>query len=141
MKWVTWENVGIDRMGCAWLIRKFIDPKAEFLFVPHQYTPLPKGAEPFDIPGVHLSHYEGHCSFHKILREYKLHDPVLDRIARIIDEADTIQEVTLEPASAGLDLICRGVRLTSADDLVALERSAMLYDALYAQLQTEEVKL
>jgi hypothetical protein len=140
MKWLTWENIGIDRMGCAWLIRKFIDPKAEFLFVPKGKTPLPADAEPFDIPGVRLSHHGGHCSFHTMLHEYKLHDPVLDRIARIIDEADTVQEVTLEPASVGLDLICRGIRLTSTDDLTALEHSAMLYDALYAQLQSEEVK-
>ena len=140
MKWLTWENIGIDRMGCAWLIRKFIDPKAEFLFVPKGQTPLPADAEPFDIPGVRLSHHGGHCSFHTMLREYKLHDPALDRMARVIDEADTIQEVALEPASAGLDLICRGIRLTSADDHAALERSAMLYDAFYAQLQSEEVK-
>lgn len=138
MKWVTWENVGIDRMGCAWLIRKFIDPQAEFLFVPKGSAPLPADAEPFDIPGVRLSHHGGHCSFHTMLREYKLQDPVLDRIARIIDEADTIQEVALEPASAGLDLLCRGIRLTSPDDPAALERSAHLYDALYAQLQSEE---
>lgn len=138
MKWVTWENVGIDRMGCAWLIRKFIDPQAEFLFVPKGSALLPADAEPFDIPGVRLSHHGGHCSFHTMLREYKLQDPVLDRIARIIDEADTIQEVALEPASAGLDLLCRGIRLTSPDDPAALERSAHLYDALYAQLQSEE---
>ena len=137
MKWVTWENVGIDRMGCAWLIRKFIDPEPEFQFVPKGKT-WPDDAEPFDIPGVHLSHHGGHCSFHMILREYKLHEPALDRIARIIDEADTIQAVMLEPASAGLDLICRGIRLTSSNDKQALERGAMLYDALYAQLQSEE---
>jgi hypothetical protein len=134
MKWVTWENVAVDRMACAWLIRRFIDPKAEFLFVPVGEKPLPKGAEPFDIPGVRLTHRRGHCSFHTFLREYKLKDPVLQRIARIVDEADVVQEVTVEPVAPGLDFICRGLRLTSPDDHAALERGALIYEALYAQL-------
>ena len=79
MKWVTWENVGVDRMACAWLIRRSIDPKAKFLFIPKGQQDLPKGAEPFDIPGVRLSHHRGHCSFHTLLGEYKLDDPVLKR--------------------------------------------------------------
>lgn len=135
MKWVTWENIGIDRMGCAWLIKKHIDPSAEFIFIPRGRTPLPEDAEPFDIPGVRLSHHGGHCSFHTLLREYRLDDPVLERIARIIDEADTVQEVSLEPASPGIDLICQGIRQSSSDDYVALERSAVLYEALYAALE------
>lgn len=135
MKWVTWENVGVDRIGCAWLIRKHIDPKAKFLFVAPGQRELPKGAEPFDIPGARLSHHQGHCSFHAIVREYKLDDPVLHRIARIIDEADTVQEACVEPAAAGLDLICEGFRLISPDDATAIERGAMLYDALYERLK------
>lgn len=134
MKWVTWENVGVDRMACAWLIRRSIDPKAKFLFIPKGQKELPPGAEPFDIPGVRLSHHRGHCSFHTLLGEYKLDDPVLHRLARIIDEADTVQEVSVEPAAAGLDLICEGVRRTSPSDDVALERGAMIYEALYAEL-------
>ena len=137
MKWVTWENVGVDRMACAWLIRKHIDPKARFLFVPRGTQPLPAGAEPFDIPGVRLSHHQGHCSFHALLREYDLSDSVLHRIARIIDEADTVQEVNVEPTAPGLDLICDGLRLISPDDDSALERGAMIYDALYAMLEKE----
>ena len=97
MKWVTWENVGIDRIGCGWLIRKYIDAKAKFMFVPVGTKTLPDGAEPFDIPGVRLSHHQGHCSFHAFLREYKLDNPVLHRMARIIDEADTLQEALVEP--------------------------------------------
>lgn len=139
MKWVTWENVGVDRMACAWLIRKQIDPKAKFVFVPRGTQPLPAGAEPFDIPGVRLSHHQGHCSFHTLLREYDINDLVLHRIARIIDEADTVQEVCVEPASPGLDLICEGLRLTSPDDDTALERGAMVYDALYAKLSKEMI--
>lgn len=136
MKWVTWENVGVDRMACAWLIRKRIDPKAKFLFVPvGQTTDLPKDAEPFDIPGVRLSHRQGHCSFHALLKEHKIDDPVLARIARIIDEADTVQEVSVEPAAAGLDLICEGLRQISPDDETALRHGALVFDALYERLK------
>jgi hypothetical protein len=137
MRWVTWRNVGVDRMACAWLIRREIDPKAEFLFVPEEQKPLPRGAEPFDIPGARLSHHHGHCSFHSILDTYKLKDPVLRRMARIIDEADTIQDALLEPAAAGLDLLCRGIRRTSPDDVTALSRGEMIYEALYAELSAE----
>lgn len=137
MKWVTWQQVGVDRMACAWLITTYLDQEAEFLFVPAGQKPLPEGAEPVDIPGVRLSHHRGHCTFYTMLREYDLHDPVLQRIARVVDEADTVQEASLEPAAAGLDLICRGLRLTSPNDQVALERGRLIYDALYAQFASE----
>jgi hypothetical protein len=137
MKWVTWERVAVDRMACAWLIRRSIDADAEFVFIPVGHKPLPDGAEPFDIPGVRLSHRRGHCTFHTMLREYGLTDPVLQRIARIVDEADVVQEVAVEPVAPGLDLLCRGLRQISPDDHVALERGALLYDALYAQLARE----
>ncbi len=137
MKWVTWEQVGVDRMACAWLITKYLDSEAEFLFVPAGQKPLPKEAEPFDLPGVRLSHHRGHCTFYTMLREYDLHDPVLERIARVVDEADTVQEVTLESAAPGLDVLCRGLRLISPDDRVALERGRLIYEALYAVLASE----
>ncbi len=137
MKWVTWEHVMVDRMACAWLIKRFIDPQAEFMFIPAGHKPLPDGAEPFDLPGVRLSHRRGHCTFHTMLREYDLKDPILHRIAQIVDEADVVQEVAVEPAAPGLDLICRGVRLISPDDDVALERGALIYEAIYAQLASE----
>ena len=139
-RWVTWQNVGIDRMGCAWLIRRFIDKNPEFVFIHEGSTVVPNGAEPFDIPGVRLSHHGGHCSFHAFLREYELNDPLLKRIARIIDEADTVQEANVEPAAPGLDLICTGIRLNSPDDHLAAERGAMIYDALYAALRSEEAR-
>jgi hypothetical protein len=141
MRWVTWEHVAVDRMACAWLIRRSIDAEAEFLFVPTGHKPLPEGAEPFDIPGVRLSHRRGHCTFHTLLREYGLTDRVLQRIARIVDEADVVQEVAVEPIAPGLDLLCRGLRAISPDDLVALTRGALLYDALYAQLAGEVATL
>ena len=135
MKWVTWENIAVDRMACAWLIRRFIDPAAEFHFVPLGHSPLLDDAEPFDIPGVRLSHHRGHCTFHTMLHVFELTDPTLQRIARIVDEADVVQEIALESAAPGLDVICRGLRQISPDDQVALERGALIYDALYAQLK------
>jgi hypothetical protein len=137
VKWVTWKNVGVDRIGCAWLIRRFVDPAAEFSFIPSGQTPLPEDAEPFDIPGVRLSHHQGHSTFHTILDEYELTDPILGRIARMIDEVDTTQEVLVEPAAPGLELICTGLRLTSPNDQVALDRGALVYEALYAQLAAD----
>jgi hypothetical protein len=137
MRWVTWEEVGVDRMACAWLIRGFIDREAEFIFIPAGQRPLPEHAEPFDIPGARLSHHRGHSTFHTMLHRYNLKDPVLKRIARIVDEADVVQEVAVEPAAPGLDLICRGIRATSPDDRIALERGAIVYEALYAQLSSD----
>ena len=137
MRWVTWEGVGIDRMACAWLIRKQIDPAAQFVFIPEGCTNLPADAEPFDIPGTRLSHHGGHCSFYAMIREYDLHDPVLERIARIIDEADTVQEVELEPVAPGMDFVCRGLRRISPDDASALTHGTLLYEAVYAQLAVE----
>jgi hypothetical protein len=134
MKWVTWENVAVDRMACAWLIRRFIDPQAEIIFIPAGHKPLPDDAEPFDIPGAKYSHRRGHCTFHTFLREYNLKDPILERIAQIVDEADVVQEAAVEPAAPGLDLICRGLRRISPDDPIALKRGALIYEALYAEL-------
>jgi hypothetical protein len=136
MKWVTWENVGVDRIGCAWLILRDIDPQAEFLFISRD-DELPAGAEPFDVPNVLFSHHGGHCSFYALLNHYELKDPILHRIARIIDEADTVQQVRLEPAATGLDLICEGMRLISHDDREAIDRGRVVYDAIYARLQSE----
>jgi len=137
MKWVTWKNIGVDRMGCIWLIQHWIDPQAEFFFIPIGEKSSPEAGEPFDIPGERDSHLGGHCSFYALLHKHQIHDVVLSRIARIIDEADEIQEVTVEPAAYGLDLICRGLRQTSKDDFEAMEHGGLIYDALYAQLKLE----
>jgi hypothetical protein len=137
MNWVTWTDIGVDRMACAWLITRVLDPAPTFVFVAAGTAPLPADAEPFDIPGVRLSHYRGHCSFHTMLRIYALSDPVLARIARLVDEADVVQEAPVEPAAPGLDLLCRGLRRISPDDQRALEHGLVLYDALYAELAAE----
>ena len=134
MKWVTWENSGVDRIGCIWLIRRWIDPNAEFLFVPAEGVSLPKGAKPFDIPGTRYSHHGNHCTFHALLKEYNVQDPILSQIASIIDEADLVQEINVEPIAPGLDAVCRGIRRISADDYEALERGVLVYEALYTEL-------
>lgn len=136
MKWVTWENIGVDRMASIWLIRRFIDAEAEIIFVPAGTTPLPEGYEAFDIPGVRFSHHRGRCTFYAFLSAFKLDDPLLQRIAQIVDEADVVKEIMLEAAAPGLDLICRGIRRISADDHEAAERGCMIFDALYTQLKT-----
>jgi hypothetical protein len=137
MKWVTWQNIGVDRMACIWLIRRWIDPEAEFIFIPLGEQPTPDQGEPFDIPGVRYSHHGGHCTFYALLRENGIDDPILTRIAEIIDEADEVQEVSLEPAAFGLDLICRGLRQISQNDFEAMERGRLIYEALYAQLKLD----
>ena len=140
MKWVTWENIGVDRMACSWLIRRWVDPKAEFTFIPFGGKPKSEDGEPFDIPGERYSHHGGHCTFFALLKENKINDPILKRIAQMVDEADEIQEVTVEPAALGLDLICRGLRQTSKDDFEAMERGKLIYDALYAKLKIDSGK-
>jgi hypothetical protein len=140
MKWVTWKNIGVDRMACIWLIHRWIDPKAEFTFIPVGEKSSPEDGEPFDIPGEHYSHHGGHCTFYALLEEKKINDPILTRIAQIVDEADEVQEVTLEPAALGLDLICRGLRQISTDDFEALERGSLIYEALYEQLKLDSSK-
>jgi hypothetical protein len=137
MRWATWENVGIDRMACAWLIKRFIDTEAQFLFISAGQSSLPENAEAFDIPGVRLSHRRNHCTFYVMLHEYGFDDPVLHRIAAIIDEADVVQDALVEPTAMGVDIICRGIRRISPDDQTALERGYLIYEALYAQLSAE----
>jgi hypothetical protein len=137
MKWVTWKNIGVDRMACIWLIRRWIDREAEFTFIPTGEKLLPEQGEPFDIPGERYSHHGGHCTFYALLKENSITDPILNRIAQIVDEADEIQVVSIEPAAFGLDLICRGLREISRDDIEAMERGNLIYNALYAQLKLD----
>jgi hypothetical protein len=116
------------------LIRRFIDPQAEFQFILAGQKPIQDDVEPFDIPGVKYSHRRGHCTFMTFLKEHNLKDPILQQIGHIVDEADVVQEVAVEPVSPGLDIICRGLRRISKDDTEALEHGYILYDALYAEL-------
>jgi hypothetical protein len=134
MNWVTREYVHVDRTACPWLIKKFIDPKAEFLFVPTEKieeTTKKYGAIPFDAPGVKLGHRNGKCSFETMLEEYRLTDPVLCELAKIVHSADT-SDKGLAPEGIGLDAIMTGARFNVKDDLEAIKEAAYVYDALYS---------
>jgi hypothetical protein len=129
MKWATRPNCHVDRTACAWLIRRFIDPEATFLFIT-DLDELPRDATPFDIRGAALSHRNGSCSFEVFLEHYELDDPVLEDMARIVHEADLDDERYDAPEAPGLDAVIRGLTLVTHDTRV-LELSAALYDGLY----------
>jgi hypothetical protein len=121
--------VHIDRAACAWLIRRSIDPAAEFVFVGDP-AEVPAGATPFDMRGVELGHVGGECSFETILRRYELTDPVLWRIAEIVHVADLDDDRYDAPEAPGLDVLLRGLSMTG-DDERTLAVSGPLFDALY----------
>ncbi len=140
MKWVTRERPKIDRVACPWLIRRFVDPQAEFLYVPPEQVMAvaqAEGAIPYDVPDVELGHHGAECSFDAIIRKYNLIDPALQQLALIVRGADTDAK-DLTPQSRGLDAIGEGFRLVYGDDHELLERELPVYDALYAYCQQQE---
>jgi len=133
VKWATRTGPHVDRTACTWLVRRFIDPDAEFVFVSDP-DEVPADATPFDMRGAELSHHHGECSFEAFLRRYALDDPVLWSIARIVHEADLEDGRYDAPEAIGLDALIRGLELTRSDDDV-LALSAPLYDGLYEYLR------
>lgn len=129
MRWATRAGCHVDRAACAWLIRRFLDPDAEFVFVDDP-DEVPEGATPFDIRGAELSHHGGDCSFETMLHRYELDDPVLWDLARIVHEADLADERFDAPEAPGLDVICRGLTMVRGDDDV-LAITDPLFDSLY----------
>lgn len=130
MRWATRRHCHIDRAACAWLIRRFLEPDAEFVFVDDP-DDVPAGATPFDMQGVELGHRGGECSFEAFLRRYELDDPVLWEIARIVHEADLADERYDAPEAPGLDVLLRGLSMTYDDDDDLLVLTAPLFDGLY----------
>ncbi len=137
MKWITREHVKVDRVACPWLIKKFIDPQAEFYFVPvakvlEEAQRL--GATPFDISGVKLGHHGKECSFEAILKEYGLtNDPALVLLGKIVNGADTDNSLYAQPEGPGLGAIAEGFRqLGYANDQEMNQAEWVVYDALYA---------
>jgi hypothetical protein len=129
MKWATRAHCHIDRAACAWLIRRFIDPEPEFVFV-EDVEEVPEDATPFDMRDVELSHHRGNCSFETFLEHYELDDPVLWEIAKIVHEADLGDERYDAPEAPGLDVLLRGLSMTRTDEeLLAI--TAPLFEALY----------
>ena len=136
MQWITRERPKIDRIACPWLIRRFIDADAEFLYVPPAEV-MPRaratGAIPYDVEGVELSHVGPRCSFDAIIDKYGLDDPALRDLAVIVRGADTAR-LDLAPQAAGLLAISLGLSQLYADDHAQLAQGMVIYDALYAWL-------
>jgi hypothetical protein len=134
MKWITRERPKIDRIACPWLIKRFIDPEAQFLFVPKDnvFSDAEKlGAIPYDIPGTEYSHYGEECSFDYFIRKHELNDPALHQIAVIVRGADT-DRFDLAPQAAGLWAISAGLSLNYENDLQQLDIGMKIYDAIYS---------
>ena len=135
MRWITRSHVHVDRVACPWLIKRFVDSNAEFLFVPAsqvQAVATEAGATPFDVTGAELGHHEGRCSFEAILAKYRLTDPALLRLARIVHAADIAADLHTDDVAPGLEAIATGFGVLFPDDLANLEIQFRVYDALYA---------
>jgi hypothetical protein len=136
MKWITRERVKVDRVACPWLIRKFVDPDAEFLFVPADRVADVAGRDgaiPFDVEGVELGHHEGRCSFEAIVRKYQIADPAVRMLGEIVHGADVSHDLYGRPEAHGLKAIAEGFRhLGLKDDHEVLAKESVIYDALYA---------
>lgn len=140
LRFVTRERPLVDRVACPWLIRRFVDPAAEFLFVPADQVMAVaerEGAIPFDVPGVELGHHDGMCSFDAMIQAYAIGDPAVYRMSLIVRGADTpVKE--LAPEAMGLEAIADGFRRLFADDHAQLDAEMVVYDALYAYCTGKE---
>ena len=133
MKWITRERPKIDRIACPWLIQKCVDPEAEFLYVPKDKVlavALEQDAIPYDVPGVELTHDGPYCSFDAIIKKYKIEDPAVLALAKIVRAADT-DTLGNAPEAAGLLAITKGLSANMPDDHDMLKAGMVIYDALY----------
>jgi hypothetical protein len=141
MKWITREHVKVDRVACPWLIKKFVDPDAEFIYVPGEKVmdeAKRLGAIPYDVKGVELGHHGNECSFEAIIEKYKLDDQALHMLAKIVNGADVSPEVYGLPEGPGLEAVAEGFRhLGLKDDHEILAKESIVYDALYAYCKKE----
>jgi|SRR5262249_34975882 len=140
MKWITREKVKVDRVACPWLIKKFVDPQAEFLFVPVDQVmeiAAREGATPYDVKDVELGHHGKECSFEAILKRYNLtSDQALVLLGKIVNGADTDNTLWDQPEGAGLEAVAEGFRhLGFRDDHEQIAAESIVYDALYAYCQ------
>jgi hypothetical protein len=144
MKWITRSHVHIDRVACPWLISRFIDNEAEFLFVPPSQVKavaVQAGAIPFDAMGqAELDHHEGRCSFESIILKYELKDPALLRMAKVVHSADVAPDIDKDPIARGLEAIAVGYSLRYPDDEENLARQFEVYDSLYAWCRLQVAK-
>ncbi len=140
MKWVTREGAKTDRVACPWLIKKFIDPGAEFVFVSRDKVlevARREGGKSFDCPEADYTHKDGKCSFETLMEGYRLQDPALQLLSRIVHGADVAADVGIVPEAAGLQAIAHGFAAVCTDDHRKLELEFPVYDALYAWCQAK----
>jgi len=141
MRWITRKNANVDRVACPWLIRRFVDQDAEFLYVPADQVLAAaerEGAIPYDVPGVELGHVAGRCSFESIILKYGIRDAALDRLAQIVHGADVASDIDIVPEARGLKAIAYGfAQVHGDDDHEKIRLETPMYDALYAWCQTE----
>jgi len=145
MRWITREGIRVNRTATCWLIRRFLDPKAEFVFAPAAEVASiqnANGATGFDAPGATYPHKDadGLCSFAALVRERLSDDPVLSEIARLVQAADFSDQVDDHPAARGLVLISRGFPLVTRDDYETAERASFVYDAIYESIKLSQSK-
>ena len=143
MKWITRSHVHVDRVACPWLILRFVDNEAEFLFVPANQVKkvaAETDAIPFDAPDVELGHHEGRCSFEAIIQKYELKDPALLRLAKIVHSADVAADIDKDPVARGLEAIAVGYGIRYPDDEENLLQQFEVYDALYAWCRLQVAK-
>lgn len=143
MKWITRSHVHVDRVACPWLITRFVDNEAEFLFVPKSEvtkTASEAGAIPFDVPDVQLGHHNGRCSFESIIARYELQDPALLRMAKVIHAADVEDDIDTDPVARGLEALAVGYGLRYPSDEENITRQFEMYDALYAWCRLEAAR-
>ncbi|OGO31973.1 MAG: chromate resistance protein [Chloroflexi bacterium RBG_16_56_11] len=144
MKWITRSHVHVDRVACPWLISRFVDNEAEFLFAPASQVMAvaeQTGAIPFDCMGkAELDHHEGRCSFESVILRYELKDPALMRLAKIVHAADVAQDIDKDPIGRGLEAIAVGFSLRYPDDEENLANQFEVYDSLYAWCRLQVAK-
>jgi hypothetical protein len=143
MKWVTRSHVHVDRVACPWLISRFIDSQAEFLFVPANQVKVVADRDqaiPFDVPDVELGHHEGRCSFESIMLKYELKDSALVRLSQIVHAADVAQDIDKDPIGRGLEAIAVGFGIRHPLDEENLDYQFEVYDSLYAWCRLQVAK-
>jgi len=142
VKWVTRLYVHVDRTACPWLIKRFVDPKAEFLFVPVERieeTVKKEKAIPYDAPGVELGHHGDKCSFDAVVEKYKIKDPAVLELAKIVRAADT-DTLEAAPEAAGLEAVMTGFGITSKDDYETIAKASPVYGAFYTNAKLKLIR-
>ena len=142
MRWVTRNYVHVDRIACPWLIKRFVDPAAEFVFVPAEKIGeivKKENAIPYDAPNVELGHHGEKCSFDAIVEKYKIKDIAVLELAKIVRAADT-DKMEFVPEAAGLEAIMTGIGIVAKDDHETVEKARMIYDALYTNCKLKLIR-